>query len=214
MTVNIWSDIRCPFCYIGKRKFEQALEQFEHKDKVEVVWRSFELDPYLKTDPEKNLYEYFSEIKGMPIEKAREMNQHVAQAAKEVGINFNLEDVVIANSLKAHRLIQMSIAKGLGGQAEEALFNAHFAEGKNIDDLTTLAEIGATLGFEVEEVIKTLSSDALTDEVRRDEAEAGALGIRGVPFFVIDNKYGVSGAQSPEVFLQTLKKSWQEQNPA
>ena len=214
MTINIWSDIRCPFCYIGKRKFEQALEQFEHKDKVEVVWRSFELDPYLKTDPDKNLYEYFSEIKGMPIEKAREMNQHVAQAAREVGINFNLDDVVLANSLKAHRLIQMSNVKGLGSQAEEALFKAHFTEGKNIDDLTTLAEIGATLGFELEEVIKTLSSEAFTDEVRRDEAEAGALGIRGVPFFVIDNKYGVSGAQSPATFLQTLNKSWEEQNPA
>ena len=193
---------------------EQALEQFKHKDEVDVVWRSFELDPNLKTDPDKNLYEYFAEMKGMPIEKAREMNQHVAQAAKEVGLDFNLEDVIIANSLKAHRLIHMADSKGLGTNAKEALFKAHFTEGKNIDDLTTLAEIGATLGFEVEEVIKTLSSEAFTDEVRRDEAEAGALGIRGVPFFVIDNKYGVSGAQSPETFLQALNKSWEEQNPA
>src|SRR5690606_30253879 len=149
MKINIWSDIRCPFCYIGKRKFEQALEKFEHKDEVEVIWRSFELDPNLQTQTDKNIYEFFAEIKGMSVEKAKELNHQVGEIAKEIGLDFKFDDVVIANSFMGHRLIQFAKTKNLGAAAEEALFKAHFSEGKNIDDLSTLAEVGASIGLEV-----------------------------------------------------------------
>ena len=210
MKINIWSDIRCPFCYIGKKKFEAALEQFPYKDKVEVVWRSFELDPYLKTQTDKNIYEFFAELKGISVEKAKELNLSVKQAASEIGLDFNLDDMVVANSFKGHQLIQLAKTKNLGAEVEEALFKANFTDGKNIDDISVLVQIGTSIGIPEEEVAKAISSNVFRDDVRKDEMEANSIGVRGVPFFVFDDKYAVSGAQSPEVFLQALEKSWEE----
>ena len=130
MKIDIWSDVRCPFCYIGKRKFEKALSQFEHKDKVEVEWHSFELDPNAKTVPGKNAIEYLAEIKGQTKEWAVEMSNYVTQTAAEIGLDFNMEQQVVANSFNAHRLIQLAKSLGLGDQAEESLFAAHFTHGK------------------------------------------------------------------------------------
>jgi predicted DsbA family dithiol-disulfide isomerase len=210
MTINIWSDIRCPFCYIGKKKFEAALEKFPYKDKVEVVWRSFELDPYLKTQPDKNIYEYLAELKGIPVEKARELNLSVKQTAKEIGLDFNLDEMIVANSFNGHQLIHLAKTKKIGAEAEEALFKANFIDGKNIDDIAVLVQIGTSIGISEEEVTKALSSNAFRDDVRKDEMEANSIGVRGVPFFVLNDKYAVSGAQSPDVFLQALEKSWKE----
>lgn len=210
MKVNIWSDVRCPFCYIGKRKFEKALENFPQKDKIEVVWHSFQLDPSLETDPETNTIEYFTKAKGVSEDQARQMLGHATNMAKEVGLDFYLEDAVLANSFNAHRLIQFAKTKGLGNEIEEALFKAHFSEKKNIDDKADLVETGTSIGLDKEELEEVLASDAFEKEVKQDEMAARKLGVQGVPFFVLNNKYGISGAQSSEVFLETLEKAWGE----
>jgi len=210
MKVNIWSDVRCPFCYIGKRKFEIALEKFQHKNEVEVEWQSFELDPNLVTEKDVNALDHLAEIKGISKAKAKEMNEYVAKVAKEVGLDFNFEKVVVANSFNAHRLIQFAKPKGLGNEAEEALFKAHFIEGKNIDDNETLVQTAVFIGLDENETREMLASVAFAKEVKQDEMQAQDFGIRGVPFFVLNDKYAVSGAQSPETFLQALEQTWKE----
>ena len=217
MKVNIWSDVRCPFCYIGKRKFEKALENFPQKDSIEVVWHSYQLDPNLETDPNTNTVEYFTKAKGVSADQAKQMLGHATAMAKEVGLDFYLEEAVLANSFNAHRLIQLAKSKGLVNAIEEALFKAHFTEKKNIDDKTVLTETGVSVGLEEEEVKEMLASDAFENEVKQDELAARRIGVQGVPFFVLNNKYGISGAQASEVFLETLEKAWgeyQQENPS
>lgn len=208
MKINIWSDIRCPFCYIGKRKFEAALDKFPHKDEVEVIWRSFQLDPNLKTRTDISTYDYFAEIKGKSKEEAIQMHQYVNEVAGQVGLRFDFDKAIVANSFNAHRLIQLARTKGLGDDAEELLFKAHFTEGKNIDDNTVLMEIGLALGLGEAVVKEVLETDAFAKEVREDELRAHTIGVRGVPFFVFNDKMAVSGAQSPDIFLDTLNKAW------
>lgn len=210
MQVKIWSDVRCPFCYIGKKKFEAALEKFPQKEQVEIVWKSFQLDPSLKTDASLSTLDYFVKTKGVSEEQARQMFNGATQMAHEAGIEFNLEESVPANSFMAHRIIQLAKSKGLGNQIEEALFKAHFKEAKNIDDIKILVQVATSIGMNAEEVEKTLKSDAFAYEVKQDEMEARNIGVKGVPFFVFADKYAVSGAQSSEVFLQNLEKSWEE----
>lgn len=212
MKIEIWSDVMCPFCYIGKRKFEAALEQFENKANVEVVWKSFQLNPAMKTDPSKNITNYLAEIKGWSLEQAKEMNTHVTNMAKEVGLHYDFDKAIVANSFDAHRLIQLAKKHGKGDEAEEQLFKAYFTEGKNTDDHSTLIEIGISIGLNEIEVKQVLASDQFADDVRKDIIEAQQIGVRGVPFFVVDRKYGVSGAQPTEVFLETLTKAWAENN--
>jgi predicted DsbA family dithiol-disulfide isomerase len=210
MNINIWSDVRCPFCYIGKRKFEMALENFPHKEKVNVSWQSFELDPNLETRTDVNTLDYISNVKGISREQAEGMHLHVKQVAKEVGLDFNFDKAVVANSFDAHRLIQFAKVHQKGNEVEEALFKAHFIEGKNIDDTDTLVAIGMSIGLEEKEVREVLASDGYSKEVKRDEMQAQKIGIGGVPFFVLNNKYGVSGAQSAETFLEVLEESWKD----
>ena len=210
MKVNIWSDVRCPFCYIGKRKFEMALEKFPHKDKVEVNWRSFELDPNLETKTGVNAIDHLAEAKGISHEQAEGMHKNVKQIAKEVGLHFDFEKAVVANSFNAHRLIQLSKTKGLDSEVEEQLFKAHFIEGKNIDDNETLVQTAVAAGLEEKEIREVLASDAFSKEVQEDEMQAQSIGVRGVPFFVLNDKYAVSGAQSPDTFLEVLEQTWKE----
>lgn len=210
MKIKIWSDVRCPFCYIGKRKFEKALEEFPHKEKVKVDWYSFQLDPALETQPEKNTLDYFIEAKGLGREQAKKMLVHATQMAKEVGLDFRLEKAVVANSFNAHRLIQFAKTKGLGDEIEEALFYAHFTESKNIDDMKVLLQTGVSVGLKEEKLTDVLASDAFEYDVKQDEMQAKNIGVRGVPFFVFNDTHGVSGAQSSAVFLETLEKAWEE----
>lgn len=210
MKVKIWSDVRCPFCYIGKHKFEAALEQFPHKDQIEVDWRSFELDPYLKTDPNLNTLDHLAAIKGLDREQVEQMTEYSTQAAREVGLELDFQDSVVANSFNAHRLMQFAKTRNLGNEIEELLFKAHFSRGQNIDDPEVLTELGVSIGLEEANVREVLSTDAFTSEVRQDQAEAQSMGIRGVPFFVFNDKYGVSGAQPIETFLGALQQSWTE----
>lgn len=210
MKVEIWSDIMCPFCYIGKRKFELALKQFNGASDIEIEWKSFQLSPDLKTQPGKTIHQFLSEHKGMSVSQAKAMNDKMAFTAKQVGLEYNLDASVVANSFNAHRFSHLAKKRGVQDQAEEKLFAAYFTEGKNMDDVLTLMELGSQVGLDKGEVKAVLESDAYAEEVRNDIAEAQQLGIRGVPFFVFDRKYAVSGAQETQVFLETLRASFEE----
>ncbi|MEB0263100.1 MULTISPECIES: DsbA family oxidoreductase [unclassified Mucilaginibacter] len=212
MKIEIWSDVMCPFCYIGKRRFEDALQQFAHKGEVEIEWKSFQLNPDMVTNPSVNINQYLADAKGWTLEYAQQMNNHVTEMAAEVGLTYHMDNAVVANSLKAHRFTHLAKKYNLGDAAEEALFKAYFTEGKNVDDTDTLAELGSAIGLNPDEVKQTLGTDAFIDDVKHDVAEAQYLGIQGVPFFVMNNKYGVSGAQAVPVFTQTLEKAFAEWN--
>jgi len=208
MKVDIWSDVRCPFCYIGKRKFELALEKFPDRDRIKVEWHSFELDPDAETKPDVDPTDHLAQVKGQTREWAVQMNAHVSKVAAEVGLQFNIENAVVANSFNAHRLIQMAKSMDLDDRIEELLFIAYFIDGKNIDDKNVLAAIGVAAGLEQVAVESMLNSFDFSNEVRADEHIAQQIGISGVPFFVFDQKLAVSGAQSPETFLGAMEEAW------
>lgn len=210
MKVEIWSDVVCPFCYIGKRKFEAALAQFENASEVELVWHSFLLDPDLKSDGNTSLYEYLAERKGISVEQSKQMHQQVTDMAKEVGLDYHFENAVVANSIDAHRLLQLAKQHGLGDAAKEQLFKAYFIDGKNIGSYETLQAIGENIGLDAATVADVLASNAYLAEVQADVAEAQRIGVRGVPFFVFDRKYAISGAQPAEAFLGALQTSFAE----
>ncbi len=216
MLVEIWSDVMCPFCYIGKRRFEKALAQFPENESVKVVWKSFQLSPDMKTDPTKNIHQYLAEHKGFSLQQARQMNDHVTQMAAGEGLVFNFDMAVVANSLNAHSFTHFAKKHDKQNEAEEKLFQAYFTEGKNTDDYTTLIQLGAEVGLDTAALRSALENQTYADAARADVYEAQQLGIRGVPFFVFNRKYAVSGAQDTQVFLQTLEKSfpeWRKENP-
>jgi predicted DsbA family dithiol-disulfide isomerase len=210
MKVEIWSDVMCPFCYIGKRKFETALAQLPQKDKVEVVWKSFQLNPNLKTDPSKSTTQHLAESKGWSLAYTKSVTSHVTQLAQQVGLTFNFDKAVVANSFDAHRFSAFAKTKGLQDAAEERLFYAYFTEGKNTADHETLAQLGADIGLDATEILQMIASDAFSEDVKHDILQAQQFGINGVPFFVLDEKYAISGAQESSVFLQALAKTFQE----
>ncbi|MEN9441260.1 MAG: dithiol-disulfide isomerase [Bacteroidota bacterium] len=212
MKIEIWSDIMCPFCYIGKRHFESALKQFSHAENVQIEWKSFQLDPTIpKMDERVDVYQYLADKKGMSLEQSKAMHENVIQMAKNAGLDYNFDIAVVGNSKDAHRLIQFAKTKELGDQAEEALFKAYFTDGKNMADLNDLVEIGTSIGLESQELKTILESDAFAYEMTQDIQEAQNIGVQGVPFFVFDRKYAISGAQPVEAFLQTLEKVYSEQ---
>ncbi|HSC37193.1 MAG TPA: DsbA family oxidoreductase [Chitinophagaceae bacterium] len=216
MKIEIWSDIMCPFCYIGKRRLESALEQFPHAKDIELEWHSFQLDPAIEAGHGKNLYQYLSERKGIPYQQAVSMHVQLTQTAKEAGLTYNFDDAKVANSYDAHRLIQLAKTQGLGDAAEERLFRAYFTEGRDFSDHDTLVALGKEIGLDEAAVNAMLDSNAYSEEVNRDIAEAETIGIRGVPFFVFDRKYAVSGAQPAATFLGALNTSfteWQKEQP-
>lgn len=210
MTIEIWSDVVCPFCYIGKREFETALKQFAHKDDVTVIWKSFELDPNAPKRSEHDMYGMLVSKYGGTREDAQTRVQGVVQRAKTVGLEYKMDKAIIGSSFDAHRLIQYAKTKGKGAEAEERLFKAYFMEGVHLADHASLVRLAKEIGLNGEEVAAMLASTRFTDEVRADEREAQQLGIRGVPFFVIDRKYGVSGAQQSTHFLGALEQAWKE----
>ena len=216
MKVEIWSDIMCPFCYIGKRKFETALSQFSHASDVEIVWKSFLLSPDMKTAPEKNIHQFLAEHKDISIEQARNLNNQVALSARQNGLVYNLDKTIPANSFNAHRLSHLAKQHGLQDKAEEILFKAYFTDGKNIDDIPTLIQIGTEIGLDADEAKTALENNSFADDVRQDIYKARQIGVRGVPFFLFNNKLAVTGAQDSSVFLNTLEKAlseWKKENP-
>jgi predicted DsbA family dithiol-disulfide isomerase len=213
MKIEIWSDVACPWCFIGKRRFESALENFEHKDEVEVQWRSYQLDPTLPEHYHGSETEYLSEIKGMPQQQVRQMFEHVTAQAAGEGLAYDFDKIVVANSFMAHRFMHLAKEHGRMDAAKEALLSGHFEHGEDIGDIDYLARTGVVLGLDEAEVRETLASDKYSAEVRADIAEARALGVNGVPFFVLDRKYGISGAQPAEVFGRALQQAWAERAP-
>jgi predicted DsbA family dithiol-disulfide isomerase len=209
MKVEIWSDVMCPFCYIGKRRFEEAMAQFPNAGEVEITWKSFQLNPDLVTNPSVSIHQHLADIKGWQLDYARQLNDQVSEMAQAVGLQYNLDNAVVANSFDAHRLSHLATAKGLGDVVEEALFKAYFTEGKNIADHDTLITLGTSIGLNTDDIKRVLNTDTYADAVKDDIEEAQQLGIRGVPFFVMNEKYAVSGAQPTEVFLQTLEKAFE-----
>ncbi len=207
MKVEIWSDVVCPWCYIGKRRFEAALEQFSGKDEVEIEWKSFQLNPDIKSDASKKVSEHLAAIKGWNEEQAKGIYEHVTNVAKEVGLHYNFDEAVISNTFDAHRLIQLAKHLDKGDQIEERLFQAYFTEGKNIGDRDVLTSLGVEIGIEESRIQELFSSDLYSDHVNLDQYESQQMGCRGVPFFVIDRKYGISGAQPSEVFLDALNQA-------
>ena len=202
----------CPFCYIGKRKLESALAQFPHKNEVEVIWKSFQLSPDLKSDPGKNIHQYLSEHKGISLEQAKQMNDQVTRMAQQEGLTYHFDQSKVANSFDAHRFLHLAKQHGVQLEAEEKLFAAYFTEGKDIGDRETLIRIGQELGLDPAAVKSALESDQFAAAVHADIDEARRLGIRGVPFFVFDRKYAVSGAQDSSVFLAALEKSFMQES--
>ncbi|WP_448699431.1 DsbA family oxidoreductase [Mucilaginibacter sp. AW1-3] len=214
LKVEIWSDVMCPFCYIGKRRFEGALQQFENADNVEVIWKSFQLDPAMKSEPGKNIHEYLAERKGFSLERSIQLHEQMTANAAELGLDYNFDKAVIANSFDAHRFSHLAKAHGVQDAAEEALFKAYFTDGKDISDHDTLATLGAAIGLDPALVKQTLAGNQYADEVNQDIYEAQQIGARGVPFFVLGDKYAVSGAQPTETFLGALNQTWNEVMPA
>lgn len=213
MKIEIWSDVACPWCFIGKRRFEAALAAFPHRESVDVTWRSYQLDPTLPEHYDGTELEYLSSRKGIPAERVAQMFGHVAEQAKAEGLNYRFDAVVVANSFTAHRLIHLAAAHGRQDEAKERLLSDHFEHGKDIGSRAYLASLGVELGIDPAEVDELFTTDKYADAVRFDFEEGRSLGISGVPFFVIDRKYGLSGAQPAETFTAALNQAWQEANP-
>lgn len=206
MKVEIWSDVMCPFCYIGKRRFEKAVDALGMKEEIEVVYRSFLLDPELETNPEKSVTKHLADKKGVSFEEAQKMNDYVTGMASEEGLNYDLENAVVANSRNAHRLLHFAKSKNKQAEFKEALLQAYFVQGKNIDDLETLKEIASAIGLDKREVEEVYKSPAFTEDVISDIQRAQQIGVQGVPFFVINEKFALSGAQPTDTFKQALQK--------
>lgn len=208
--IEVWSDVMCPFCYIGKRRLESALAQFPQQNQVEIEWKSFQLDPETKTNPNLSIHEYLAGKKGWSVEQARQIGTQVSDMAKAEGLNYQFDQAIVANSFKAHRFAHYAKTQGKGNEAEELLFQSYFTDGKNIDDTPTLVELGATIGLNATETETVLNSRRFTDEVQQDLYDAHQIGVRGVPFFVFNNKYVISGAQASDTFLGALETVWKE----
>ena len=213
MQIEIWSDIACPWCYVGKRRFERALDRFAHKDDVEVLWRSFELDPSAPATREESQTELLASKYGVPVAQAEAMNARMTDAAKGEGLDFHFDRVKLGNTFDAHRLVHLAHESGKQDAMKERLMRAYFTEGEAIGTRPVLERLAAEVGLDADRVQETLAGDAYTGDVRADEMRARKLGITGVPFFVLDGRYGVSGAQSPELLLEALQQAYAETKP-
>lgn len=220
MNVDIWSDIACPWCFIGKRRFEKALAEFPHKDQVTVTWHSFQLDPSLPERYDGTELEYLSQRKGLPEDRVAQMFEQVTHVAAGEGLAYDFSAIVVANSFRGHELLHLAKdhdasnpERRAADAVKDALLSAHFEQGKDIGSREVLVGIGTAAGLAEPEIAAALDAGAYRDAVRADIREAQMLGIQGVPFFVFDRKYGVSGAQPAEVFAQALDTAWRESNP-
>jgi predicted DsbA family dithiol-disulfide isomerase len=213
MTIEIWSDVACPWCYIGKRRFEKALSSFSHSDDVQVIWRSFQLEPDAPPTSSENVYDMLSRKYHVSRDQAVAMNNRVASVAATEGLDFQLDRINCGNTFDAHRLIHLAAAHDMQEKAKERLLHAYFVEGLAVGDHDTLAAIASELGLPNDEVQRMLEGDDYAGDVRADLRRGAAFGIQGVPFFVIDERYGISGAQPAEVFLDALRRVWSESHP-
>jgi len=213
MKIEIWSDFVCPFCYIGKRNFEDALNKSGFSDKVEIVYKSFELDPNAKRDGNLPARELLMKKYGMSSERAAQSIEDLTRSAKEVGLEYQLDQAIQTNTFDAHRLSHYAKEVGKSQIYMEHLFKAHFTEGLHIGDHKVLLMIGEVIGLDSEKVIKILGGDDYSDAVRSDERKAHELGIKGVPYFLIDGKHAIYGAQPSASFLKAFEESKRSNEP-
>ncbi|MHA7131474.1 DsbA family oxidoreductase [Algoriphagus namhaensis] len=210
MKIEIWSDVVCPFCYIGKRKLERSLAKMPFKGQIEIEWKSFQLNPDQKTNTEISTLEHLAQSKGWSMEQTREITANVTQMASEQGLSFDFDRAVVANTFNAHRLIHLAKTFSKGDEMKERLLVAYFSQGENVDDPDTLIKLGEEIGLDPEKIKSMLESNKFANEVEQDIYESRQIGVRGVPFFVLDRKYGISGAQPDQVFDDSLTKAWEE----
>jgi predicted DsbA family dithiol-disulfide isomerase len=213
MHVEIWSDIACPWCFVGKRRFEAALEQFEHHDQVTVTWRSFELDPAAPHERTGERAAHLAEKYGVTVERAREMEESMAATAAGDGLAFRFDTARSGNTFDAHRLVHLAEAHGRQDAMKERLFSAYLEQGELVSDHATLTRLATEVGLPADEVAETLAGDRFAAEVRDDERTASSLGISAVPFFVVDRTMGASGAHPPAALLQLLEQGWAARSP-
>jgi predicted DsbA family dithiol-disulfide isomerase len=211
--IEIWSDIACPWCYVGKRRFEAALAQFDHRDQVNVTWRSFELDPGAPAEREGDRAEHLARKYGMSVERAREAGQEMTETAAGEGLDFRLDVSRGGNTFDGHRLVHLAAAHDLQDAMKERLLRAYFSEGELISDHETLQRLGVEVGLPADEIAEMLAGDRFADEVREDEKTAGDFGISAVPTFVVDRAMGASGAHPPEALLGLLQQGWAARKP-
>lgn len=216
MRIEIWSDVVCPWCFVGKRRLETALAGFAHADEVEVVYRSFELDPTAPQYGHELSTGVIARKYGRSEDEMRQMQQQLSDLAAEEGLAFRLFDTVHTRTVDAHRLLHLALETGgpaLQGTLKEALLSAYFEQARNIGDHDVLTEVAVAAGLDEERVRAVLASEEYAGEVAADVDQARAFGATGVPFFVVDRKYGISGAQPAEVFSQVLDQAWTESHP-
>jgi predicted DsbA family dithiol-disulfide isomerase len=213
MEVDIFSDVVCPWCAIGKRRFEAALERFDHQEEVDVHWRAFELDPSAPASSDVDVATHLAEKYGMSRAQAIASQERLADLAAAEGLEFHFERTKRANTFDAHRLLHYAREVGLQDALKEHLFHAYFTDGEEIADYPTLVRLARDVGLDADKTAEVLESGWYAAEVRADEADARRLGVTGVPFFVIDRRYGISGAQSPEKILQVLDEAWAKAHP-
>jgi predicted DsbA family dithiol-disulfide isomerase len=214
LSIEIFSDVVCPWCYIGKRRFEAALEQFEHRDEVEVTWRSFELDPDAPASPEGTPAERLAAKLGRSVAEIETEQAELTELAAQDGLEYHLDRTRGGNTFDAHRLIHLAAEQGLQDTAWERLMRAYFTEGEDTSDPETLVRLLADIGVDADAARAVLASDAYAGAVREDEQLATRMGVRGVPFFVLGRRYGVSGAQPADAFLEALRQAWADLVPA
>jgi len=212
MKIEVWSDFACPFCYIGKRRLEMALDDFEFKDEITIEFKSYELDPLAKPIRNKKYYELLVNKYGMTVEQAKQSVQQLVQQAKEAGLEYRVDSIQHGNTFDAHRLVKYAEKKAKGKEMAERLFAAYFTESKQISDHHVLKELACEIGLDAEEVLTMLESSKHSKYVREEEAVAREIGVQGVPFFVFDEKYAVSGAQPTQVFKEVLEEVWRRHN--
>ncbi|WP_223653070.1 DsbA family oxidoreductase [Hymenobacter psoromatis] len=213
MKIEIWSDVVCPFCYIGKRRLEHALGEFAHRADVQVQWKSFQLNPDFAPVPGESIHASLAQKKGVSEAEGRRMNDHMALVAQEVGLAYDFDRAVPANTFLAHQLIHFGAHHGRQDAAKERLMAAYYQEGRDLNNLDTLVNLAAEIGLDADAARQALLAGTYANEVRRDEYEAQQIGVRGVPFFVFEDKYAVSGAQPSAVFAEVLEKVWAENHP-
>jgi predicted DsbA family dithiol-disulfide isomerase len=210
MQVEIWSDVVCPWCYLGKRRFEQALERFEHRDEVQVVFRSFELDPAAPRGETTPVVDVLADKYGMSRAQASQAQREMEQRAAADGLTFRLDGLRRGNTKDAHRLLQLAKERDQQDEMMERLHRAYFTDQDSIFDHESLTRLAVDAGLDGDEVGKVLASDQYSDHVEIDEAMAQELGATGVPLFVIDRRYGISGAQPAEAITEALQHAWAE----
>lgn len=212
MKIEIWSDIACPYCYIGKRKLDKALDQFSHSKNIELIWHSYELDPQLpKKATSQSIYSYFAKTHNMSEEEARSTQAKVAALAKEEGLNYNFDKLIVANTSDALRLVKLANESGLATQTEEALFDAYFVKGLDISDRAVLVELGTKIGLKNDAISETLDSDKYLADIKKDvEYSENELNLEYIPFYIFNGKQVVQGSIASDDYLKVLNEAYAE----